>query len=610
MTGCKMISVLLLFLVGCYSPVRWTEHIVLDDLADIDAVLDERRPIPEDLRQRLVLRKYREGGGTIYAQANTGREYLRLLANDYYGHTTYDMACESFFIHDTVSLAHLSYARPSRESYVANLRFDQIDPGKLPASPFIWGPFPDRPIKTLAEFDPNFEVVSVTADSIVIIADNTKHCFDLQAWGDFDGDGIEDVLLSHAYYSQIGTARSYGHEFLTKRPGDGDLVSCEWQEVKKGRWYPGLFGGEARRSRVEEAKSRLCHASGNAGVPHALPIRWTEQLGFKPFHSLDLTGLGSSDWLSDGLLPRGASIKMVCDDKTVTVTSLQDYYDLMIDGLRPVMECNASFQANALFVRYVYPQFYLRQATPAERSYLTGFALSEDLLKDLPPLLGAFALPAEEFDRVDAIESAGGTWADIYPEDRVEVHSANHVTVTGRGGRVVIRQLAWGDFDGDGFEDILLWLWRETEGTYFDYDVIVLTRTAPGERLQAVDCEPALGLPATIPPDVGDRSAEEHDTLLVSPSDPEEGVCTGEPTVEEADNQIGPEEFERLINDLSVSDEEIKEAIQERGVTRETLERQLGMIFGEAVEERENTKQSNGPARRLITERDDSHEQE
>ena len=467
---------LLVVLVSGCSPVRWTgPHVSLNDLKDIDTVLDEVSPLGESTQQ-LILTKDREGGGTIRAQVNTGREYLRLVVNDYYARATYDMACESFFIYDVSSLVHLSYARPSWKTYVADLRLDEIDPGKLPAWIFIWGPTPDHPVQFLSDLDPDFKVTSATATTITIIADETKHDLEILAWGDFDWDGVEDILLCHSYYSMIGTARSYGFEFLTRRSAESALLVS----------YP-------TSPRWERALSRLAAAPGDGHAPYSLPIRWTDQLAPGTYVSQLAQGGAEPGWFVDDLLPPDSSVLMVYDERKVTVTSLQEYYRLTLEGYRPEIPDNASFQTNGSFVRYVYPQLYLRQATSAKKSFLTEFALSEDLLEDAPPSLGLFACPAEEADRVDGIESTGGTWADAYPEDRVEVHSAHYATVNGRGGRVVIRLLAWGDFDGDGIEDVLLWLWQDsTEGTYVNYAVVALTRRGPDERMEVCAWAPFL----------------------------------------------------------------------------------------------------------------------
>lgn len=123
-------------------PVRVAEGFPLTDLADIDAMLDQPVAMGE-LNERgghtLIMSKYEGQAEPLEARPTTGREYLRLLADGYYAGTTYAMAMESFFIYQAYSLVHLSYARPSASSYVANVRLDEIDPGTLPGALFLGG---------------------------------------------------------------------------------------------------------------------------------------------------------------------------------------------------------------------------------------------------------------------------------------------------------------------------------------------------------------------------------------------------------------------------------------------------------------------------------------
>jgi len=288
---------------------------------------------------------------------------------------------------------------------------------------------------------------------------------------------------------------------------------------------------------------------------------------------------------------------MACEGRKVTATSPQEYFHLMLEGFRPEISCNASFRTNGSFVRFVYPQFYLRQAVSANTSCLTDFALSESLLRELPPTLGLFACPSDEVDRVREIESNGGTWIDAYPDNVVEVHTAHHATVSGPGSRVVIRLLAWGDFDGDGEEDVLLWFWREcTVGTYVDYDVVALTRRGPDERLEVIAWVPDFGPGDPTESSDDMRSEEDSGTLILEPCDLQEPSTPplGDELAEEpagADQimtelrgEIGLEEFDRLLNAPTVSAEEIKQAIEERGITGDAVWYQ---VFKIALEEEE-----------------------
>jgi hypothetical protein len=53
--------------------------------------------------------------------------------------------------------------------------------------------------------------------------DGTKVILSLIAWGDFDGDAIEDLLLECTTYYLGGSGRSYDHVMLTRNVEDGPL---------------------------------------------------------------------------------------------------------------------------------------------------------------------------------------------------------------------------------------------------------------------------------------------------------------------------------------------------------------------------------------------------
>lgn len=242
-------------------PVRVAEGFPLTDPADIDAMLDQPVAMSE-LNERhgntLVLRKVASNAEVLQAQPTTGREYLKLLADGYYADTTYAMTMESFFIYQAYSLVHLSYARLSATSYLATIRFDEIDPGTLPATLFQWGELPDNlPIQTLLDLDPGFEVESASPYFLSIVSQGGRHEFILIGWGDFNWDGVEDILVYHSFRAVGGTMRWYDHYILTRLSPNGDLIGNTWAKSPEGAWRIDEFGGEARRLRQEQAERRL-----------------------------------------------------------------------------------------------------------------------------------------------------------------------------------------------------------------------------------------------------------------------------------------------------------------------------------------------------------------
>ena len=180
-------------------PVRTTESFGVD-VTEIEGTLDESvymGALNERGNHRLVLRKRMDDGEEVTIEPATPREYLKLRAEGYCAMSTFDITMESFFIRRTRPLIHLSYAKPSEKSYVSDLRLDEIDAGTLPGVWFHLGEYPESPFATLTDYDPEFRVEDPLAESLTIWCGTVVNTFDVVAWGDFDGDGIEDVLLSY-----------------------------------------------------------------------------------------------------------------------------------------------------------------------------------------------------------------------------------------------------------------------------------------------------------------------------------------------------------------------------------------------------------------------------
>lgn len=109
---------------------------------------------------------------------------------------------------------------------------------------------------------------SASANELTIVAGWGRHSFELIGWGDFNWDGVEDILVYHSFRVMDGTMRWYDHYILTRLAEDGDLVGDTWIRRPTGTWEPEPFGGEARRLRQEQAERRL---RGPTEDPEAAP---------------------------------------------------------------------------------------------------------------------------------------------------------------------------------------------------------------------------------------------------------------------------------------------------------------------------------------------------
>jgi hypothetical protein len=123
----------------------------------------------------------------------------------------------------------------------------------------------------------------------------------------------------------------------------------------------------------------------------------------------------------------------------------------------------------------------LKSATPARRSALDTFHLSDDSLDVLPPTL-APAVSDDALRRVREAEAQGKSWRDLVPTATAKLEPASDdrpdpsLVVDSDGWRVRVTPYAYGDFDGDGSEDLMLRVDEEAVGgTYRNHRLVIVT---------------------------------------------------------------------------------------------------------------------------------------
>jgi hypothetical protein len=228
------------------------------------------------------------------------------------------------------------------------------------------------------------------------------------------------------------------------------------------------------------------------------PVHWTEQLNLnmvqlhallnKPLDIVQLDALldkpvdiSRSDWYG-----RGELYLTSPDDKEqrVLVTTGRQWFDLKRKGFFPYTTYDITMEA--WFKASCEPLLYLKKATPPRISYLADFRLDADPLKNLPPSLGPIISGDTERDVEEGV-AKGMTWADLFPETVVESATPTEIRLMGGDFLVVLSLIAWGDFNGDGLEDVLLFRsFHVTVGTLRYYEHVVLTRHNREGRLLVV----------------------------------------------------------------------------------------------------------------------------
>lgn len=218
------------------------------------------------------------------------------------------------------------------------------------------------------------------------------------------------------------------------------------------------------------------------------PVRWTaelhwptgvslEQLKDLPIEELTHPEINIDGvWLAKGDLTNSVS---------VTARTWREFDRYTDEGYEPGDNTNLGlsrwFNKERGFI------FFRERARPSKASYVHDLTLDRRLLNILPIDLGPQTSHQEEELAQKAI-AEGKTWLAFYPETRIlertkimlhlrEVH----------GFDVWLRVMAHGDYDGDGVEDVLVYVGHEATGGTLGYSFMaVLTRRAANQALQRI----------------------------------------------------------------------------------------------------------------------------
>jgi hypothetical protein len=127
-------------------------------------------------------------------------------------------------------------------------------------------------------------------------------------------------------------------------------------------------------------------------------------------------------------------------------------------------------------------------ATPSSSSAVYGFSFDEHALHVLPPLVPVLNDRAVEQRRSTLVNAVA--WRECDSGARIIARTDTRIEISGRAGSevTVLRLLGWGDFDRDGWEDLLLFAdYALTEGTWRSFDMWALTRRTRDAVLRAFE---------------------------------------------------------------------------------------------------------------------------
>ena len=172
-------------------------------------------------------RKTKSGNNKIHVR--TCREYDSALEDGYYPSSTYDISMASWFKYPCGLLSLLETAAIPEQGFIPTSSEEVLNLELLSLSLF--------PVMTDFEQTYGYNIENVTYQDrvekgLLKVTDKGDNWFSCEddglrqhltevARADFNGDGIEDILLSEAVYATEGTYRTYDLIILTRKSIDG-----------------------------------------------------------------------------------------------------------------------------------------------------------------------------------------------------------------------------------------------------------------------------------------------------------------------------------------------------------------------------------------------------
>lgn len=155
----------------------------------------------------------------------TCREYDAATREGFYAASTYDMTMAVFFNHQCGLLSALKGARQPTKSFISEPRVSLLDLDLVPYSffPVVTQHAPDASSKTYQEKIDSGELVirRVRSNLLVIEAPRGMSQMLLEVTrADFNGDGLEDILLFEYCHATEGTYRYGSVKYVTRTSPD------------------------------------------------------------------------------------------------------------------------------------------------------------------------------------------------------------------------------------------------------------------------------------------------------------------------------------------------------------------------------------------------------
>lgn len=214
-------------------PLEFKAHVVSGSL--------RKSEIPEllDLPVRNGNTDLKEGYGVEMTRPNyekfmvyTCWQWKKALKEEAYAASTYDMSMEGSLIHACGLLFELQRAKQPIKSFVSNPKVTLADFNLLPAAILAFMPDDENErerlrSKTVSQTVPKQDIERADGKAISLSYGGFRQNFWEAARADFDGDGVEDILVFTGGRAEGGTMGYADYFIVTRTSPSGPLKVIE-----------------------------------------------------------------------------------------------------------------------------------------------------------------------------------------------------------------------------------------------------------------------------------------------------------------------------------------------------------------------------------------------
>jgi hypothetical protein len=518
-------------------PVWWSPILELDSLDAIDARL--ARELWEGDSEGLPLIKS-DGDTLTEVRAVNCVELERLAEEGYEGRGSHGYWLRQYQQAVCGAIALLKQAAPARESFLRDFRLDEdaihVLPAMVDISPscdmFCRQRVANERRIPLSVFEPVFRVTVTSDEEIEIRTVGFETDLTILARGDFNADGLDDMLVLASGGATEGTG-AWADIFLLTREATGAVLTvleegtdvCAHYQCDATYDYPEALretNPDAADTReISEPRSPI--TGGAIGLVPQLPdisateelrqsdVTWTEGPPYPVWWSpnLELDNLDSIDArLKRDTWPGGLNYPLEIESQGTTVETFAKSCAALVSLIERGYRTSSRYLPDDSTIVNCRALYVLKQAQPAKVSHLRDLVLDDNMLEILPALLGFWtsscaACQARQFNetrqswarfaaeraanqQVPSFSDGSVHWVKVLDERRLQARALAWM--------IEIEFLAGGDFDGDGLDDVLVRRdIRDDLRAYYDSALFVLSRDSPDGVLWALSTEEALG---------------------------------------------------------------------------------------------------------------------